>query len=164
MQTSCFKNNLSTSAIVYSFRFDRAPGVLLVYPCTAKINMWSLACVMGEMALGRTLFPSRCELELAHSIFGSRGLPSTTMLEKSIKTKMFCDMVDNGRGAYEWRLKPSQRRELFTGTQSLRGHVPANLELLQALEDLEKGSEEQEFAESADRKQAAVSGPWSLGS
>ncbi|XP_064196668.1 homeodomain-interacting protein kinase 4-like [Anguilla rostrata] len=133
-------------------RFVRAPEVLLGYRCTEKIDVWSLACVMGEMALGRTLFPSRCELELAHSIFGSRGFPSATMLEASIKTKLFFDLVDNGRGAHELRVKPYQGRELFTGTQSLRRHVPANLELLQALEDLAKGYEEQELAESADHR------------
>ncbi|KAG5857020.1 hypothetical protein ANANG_G00014100 [Anguilla anguilla] len=132
-------------------RFVRAPEVLLGYRCTEKIDVWSLACVMGEMALGRTLFPC-CELELAHSIFGSRGFPSATMLEASIKTKLFFDLVDNGRGAHELRVKPYQGRELFTGTQSLRRHVPANLELLQALEDLAKGYEEQELAESADRR------------
>ncbi|XP_064190729.1 homeodomain-interacting protein kinase 4-like [Anguilla rostrata] len=133
-------------------RFIRAPEVLLACPCTAKIDMWSLGCVMGEMALGRMVFPSLCDLELAHSIFGTRGLPSPAMLKSGIKTKMFFDWVETGTGARFWLLKPYKGRELLTGTQSLRRHAPANLDLLQAMEQLEHGSADCDYAELADRR------------
>ncbi|XP_035285469.1 homeodomain-interacting protein kinase 4-like [Anguilla anguilla] len=133
-------------------RFVRAPEVLLACPCDPKIDMWSLGCVMGEMAIGRMVFPSLCELDLAHSIFGTRGMPSAAMLSSGIKTKKFFDRVETSKGVYGWQLKPYNGRQLFSGTQSLRGYAPANLDLLRNMEELEHGSEVQDFAELADRR------------
>ncbi|XP_064204705.1 homeodomain-interacting protein kinase 4-like [Anguilla rostrata] len=133
-------------------RFVRAPEVLLACPCDPKIDMWSLGCVMGEMAIGRMVFPSLCELDLAHSIFGTRGMPSAAMLSSGIKTKKFFDRVETSKGVYGWQLKPYNGRQLFSGTQSLRGYAPVNLDLLRNMEELEHGSEVQDFAELADRR------------
>ncbi|KAJ8374948.1 hypothetical protein SKAU_G00055280 [Synaphobranchus kaupii] len=134
-------------------RCVRAPEVILGVPgCNAKVDMWSLGCVMGQMALGRSLFPSKCELEMLHAIFGTRGLPSARMLDAGIKTKMFFDRIQIGRDAYEWNLRPWNGRELASGTKSLRRRVPAKLDSLDAIEDVEHGFQGEDTVERADRK------------
>ncbi|KAJ8379398.1 hypothetical protein SKAU_G00001760 [Synaphobranchus kaupii] len=134
-------------------RCVRAPEVILGVPgCNAKVDMWSLGCVMGQMALGRSLFPSKCELELLHAIFGTRGLPSARMLDAGIKTRMFFDRTQIGRDAYEWNLRPWNGRELASGTKSLRRRVPAKLDSLDAIEGVEHGFQGDDAVEVADRK------------
>ncbi|KAJ8381835.1 hypothetical protein SKAU_G00026130 [Synaphobranchus kaupii] len=137
----------------FVYLFVRAPEVILgVSGCNVRVDMWSLGCVMGQMALGRMLFPSQCELELAHAIFGTRGLPSARMLDTGIKTRMFFDRIQIGRDAYEWNLRPWNGRELAPGTKSLRRRVPAKLDSLDAIEDLEHGFQGDDAVEVADRK------------
>ncbi|KAJ8336192.1 hypothetical protein SKAU_G00395350 [Synaphobranchus kaupii] len=133
-------------------RFVRAPEVILGLPCTVKVDMWSLGCVMGEMALGRSLFSSKNEQELAHIIFESRGLPSAEMLNLGRKTHVFFDRVENGHGAFECRLKPCTGRELATWSKRLRKRVAANLDYLDPIEDLENGVQGEDSAEIADRR------------
>ena len=53
--SACFENRTMYSYI--QSRFYRSPEVLLGYPYTAAIDMWSLGCVAAEIFLGLPLFP-----------------------------------------------------------------------------------------------------------
>ena len=38
-------------------RFYRSPEIIMGLPYTAAIDMWSLGCIVAELALGLPLFP-----------------------------------------------------------------------------------------------------------
>ncbi len=39
----------------------RAPEILLSSPYCTSADMWSVGCILGEMALGRPLFAAKSE-------------------------------------------------------------------------------------------------------
>ncbi|XP_058085414.1 dual specificity protein kinase YAK1 homolog isoform X3 [Magnolia sinica] len=52
---------------VYSYiqsRYYRSPEVLLGYPYTTAIDMWSFGCIVAELFLGLPLFPGASEFDL----------------------------------------------------------------------------------------------------
>ncbi|CAN6461442.1 unnamed protein product [Victoria cruziana] len=52
---------------VYSYiqsRYYRSPEVLLGYPYTTAIDMWSVGCIVAELFLGFPLFPGASEFDL----------------------------------------------------------------------------------------------------
>ncbi|KAJ8336011.1 hypothetical protein SKAU_G00393540 [Synaphobranchus kaupii] len=112
-------------------RYYRAPEVVLGLPFCEKMDMWSLGCMMAELYLGHPLYPASCELELAHYICESFGMPPTSMLDSASKTRYFFDLVKRRTGEPRWRLKPVQRRPSLSRKRSLRGHVVTSLARLE---------------------------------
>jgi serine/threonine protein kinase len=60
----------------------RAPEVLLgskhYFP---SLDMWSLGCIMAELATSRPLFPGECEIHQLFLIFQALGTPNETLWE-----------------------------------------------------------------------------------
>lgn len=54
----------------------RAPEILLSSPYCTSVDMWSIGCILGEMALGRPLFTAKSETRQLRRIFLMLGLPS----------------------------------------------------------------------------------------
>lgn len=58
-------------------RWYRAPEILVASKrYTMGIDMWSLGCILGEMMLGRPLFPGSCTVNQIERIVGA--LPAIT--------------------------------------------------------------------------------------
>ncbi|CAL9038460.1 unnamed protein product [Musa banksii] len=78
---------------VYSYiqsRYYRSPEVVLGYPYTSSIDMWSLGCIVAELFLGLPLFPGASEYDLLKrmiQILG--GQPSDNLLRDSKNTIKF---------------------------------------------------------------------------
>jgi dual specificity tyrosine-phosphorylation-regulated kinase 2/3/4 len=57
--SSCFRNQC-----VYTYiqsRFYRSPEVILGLKYSTEIDMWSLGCILCELATGKALFPGENE-------------------------------------------------------------------------------------------------------
>ncbi|XP_065018275.1 dual specificity protein kinase YAK1 homolog isoform X5 [Musa acuminata AAA Group] len=78
---------------VYSYiqsRYYRSPEVVLGYPYTSSIDMWSLGCIVAELFLGLPLFPGASEYDLLKrmiQILG--GQPPDNLLRDSKSTIKF---------------------------------------------------------------------------
>ena len=87
--SACFRGNT-----VYSYiqsRFYRAPEVMLGLPYSHPIDMWSLACVVGELATGYTLFAGEDEAQQLSTISTLIGPPPKRVLESATNP---CRRVD----------------------------------------------------------------------
>lgn len=89
-----------------SFRFYRAPEILLGLPFCEKVAMWSLGCVMAELYLGWPLYPGKSEFEQVCYICETQGLPHSHLLNITTKTNLF---FQDQHGAPAWELKPSMQ-------------------------------------------------------
>ncbi|WOL09496.1 hypothetical protein Cni_G18249 [Canna indica] len=78
---------------VYSYiqsRYYRSPEVLLGYPYTTSIDMWSFGCIVAELFLGLPLFPGASEYDLLKrmiEILG--GQPPDSLLRDAKNTSKF---------------------------------------------------------------------------
>ncbi|CAF3220601.1 unnamed protein product [Rotaria socialis] len=54
----------------------RAPEILLSSPYCTSADMWSVGCILGEMALGRPLFAAKSEARQLRRIIVLMGLPN----------------------------------------------------------------------------------------
>lgn len=93
--------------IISSFRFYRAPEILLGLPFCEKVDMWSLGCVMAELYLGEPLYPGKSELEQVRYICETQGLPHSHLLNMASKTHLFFQCTTDQHGAPAWELRPS---------------------------------------------------------
>jgi dual specificity tyrosine-phosphorylation-regulated kinase 2/3/4 len=85
-------------------RFYRAPEIMLGVPYTCSIDMWSLACVLGEIHAGYPIFPGENEQEQFLRIAEVFGMPDKDLVAVSTRKKVFFDskgelrVVPNSRG------------------------------------------------------------------
>ena len=77
--------------------------MLLGYPYTVAIDMWSLGCMAAELFLGLPLFPGASEHDLLVRIMEMLGPPPEQVLAKAQHTKKYferCEaLVGSGSGA-----------------------------------------------------------------
>lgn len=80
--SSCFSHER-----VYTYiqsRFYRAPEVMLGIPYTSAIDMWSLGCILAELATGFPIFPGESEPEQMTLIMELNGPPPRSLLQVSL--------------------------------------------------------------------------------
>ena len=100
--TSCFENQRLYTYI--QSRFYRAPEVMLGIPYTTAIDMWSLGCIMAELANGYPIFPGETEVDQMACVMEYLGTPPRSLIEKGSRKKLFFDangvpkIVPNSRG------------------------------------------------------------------
>ncbi|XP_047062078.1 dual specificity protein kinase YAK1 homolog isoform X2 [Lolium rigidum] len=84
---------------VYSYiqsRYYRSPEVLLGYPYTTAIDMWSLGCIVAELFIGLPLFPGASEYDVLKrmlKILG--GQPPDDLLRGAKNTGRFFKPLGN---------------------------------------------------------------------
>lgn len=78
---------------VYSYiqsRYYRSPEVLLGYPYTTAIDMWSFGCIVAELFLGLPLFPGASEYDLVKRMIEILSTqPPDDLLRDSKNTSKF---------------------------------------------------------------------------
>ncbi|KAI3705031.1 hypothetical protein L1987_75261 [Smallanthus sonchifolius] len=91
--SSCFLND-KLSLYVQS-RSYRAPEVIVGLPYDQKVDLWSLGCILAELASGDVLFPNEELVFLLARVIGMLGPIDTDMLERGQEThKYFTDEFD----------------------------------------------------------------------
>ena len=74
-------------------RFYRSPEVILGMTYSMAIDMWSVGCILAELYTGYPLFPGENEQEQLACIMEVQNIPSTTIIEKSSRRKLFFGKV-----------------------------------------------------------------------
>ncbi|CAN6246434.1 unnamed protein product [Urochloa humidicola] len=82
---------------IYSYiqsRYYRSPEVLLGYPYTTAIDMWSFGCIVAELFIGLPLFPGASEYDvLCRMIEILGGQPPDDLLREAKNTGRFFKQV-----------------------------------------------------------------------
>lgn len=100
--SSCFEHQRLYTYI--QSRFYRAPEVMLGIPYTPAIDMWSLGCIVAELANGYPIFPGETEVDQMACVMEFLGAPPRSLVEKGSRKKLFFDangvpkLVPNSRG------------------------------------------------------------------
>lgn len=100
--SACFESERLYTYI--QSRFYRAPEVMLGIPYTTQIDVWSLGCILAELANGYPIFPGESEVEQMQCLMEVLGVPPRSMLDRAPRRKIFFDnlntprLVPNSRG------------------------------------------------------------------
>jgi dual specificity tyrosine-phosphorylation-regulated kinase 2/3/4 len=70
-------------------RFYRAPEVVLGLPYDSKIDVWSLGCLLCEVASGRPLFEAEDEQELMRLFLKTLGMPPRWMVQSGRRSHRY---------------------------------------------------------------------------
>ncbi|XP_005103874.1 extracellular signal-regulated kinase 2 isoform X2 [Aplysia californica] len=80
-------------------RWYRAPEILLAsHRYTKGVDMWSLGCILGEMLLGKPLFPGSSTLNQIERIMGSIPPPSRSDID-SLKSSYGASVLEKAASA-----------------------------------------------------------------
>lgn len=80
-------------------RWYRAPEILLAsHRYTKGVDMWSLGCILGEMLLGKPLFPGSSTLNQIERIMGSIPTPSRADVD-SLKSSYGASVLEKAASA-----------------------------------------------------------------
>lgn len=85
--SACFKSH--TIATYIQSRYYRAPEVLVTYPYSSEIDMWSTGCVAAELFIGNPLFPGCNEYDQLLKIESVCGSIPSYMIQKCGKRDKF---------------------------------------------------------------------------
>lgn len=87
--SSCLENERLYTYI--QSRFYRAPEIILGIQYGRPIDLWSIGCVVCEMAIGYPLFPGENEQEQLQCIMEVLGVPPQRLIDRSPRKKQFFD-------------------------------------------------------------------------
>lgn len=117
--SACFENER-----IYTYiqsRFYRAPEIILGLPYTRKIDLWSYACVLCELASGYPLFPGENETEQLACIMEVLGVPPKHVIEAAPRRSQFFDTTQQECPP---KLVPNSRKKVRQpSTKSLSAFV-----------------------------------------
>ena len=83
-------------------RFYRPPEIVLGYPSTTAVDIWSLACNMFEVLIGYPLFPGENEIHLLGLIEKRLAPIPASFIESAPKGSIFYDTAGRLRNEKEW--------------------------------------------------------------
>ncbi|XP_062222292.1 dual specificity protein kinase YAK1 homolog isoform X2 [Phragmites australis] len=103
---------------IYSYiqsRYYRSPEVLLGYPYTTAIDMWSFGCIVAELYIGLPLFPGASEYDvLCRMIEILGGQPPDDLLREAKNTGRFFKHVGSIYPGSEARNGPVSAYRILT--------------------------------------------------
>jgi dual specificity tyrosine-phosphorylation-regulated kinase 1 len=106
--SSCYADKPQFTSYIQS-RYYRAPEIVFAAPYNQSIDMWSLACTLMELLIGRPLFNAASEPELILQLIDTIGPIPEHVLESGKRTRNFFKFVD-GQRVHRTVLKKVQRR------------------------------------------------------
>ena len=98
--------------------------MVLGYPYTTAIDMWSLGCVAAELFLGLPLFPAASERDLLARLIEMLGPPPDSVLRTAKHTKNYFKEVEvqvEGRRKIQYELLSEEEFEARNNTRSPSG-------------------------------------------
>ena len=114
--SACFENERLYTYI--QSRFYRAPEVILGIPYTRRIDLWSYACVLCELATGIPIFPGESETEQMALIMEYINVPPPELVAQGPHKAKFFEA--NGQP----KLVPNSRKKIRTpNTKTLHGFL-----------------------------------------
>ncbi|KAL6912273.1 hypothetical protein ACP4OV_001078 [Aristida adscensionis] len=103
---------------IYSYiqsRYYRSPEVLLGYPYTTAIDMWSFGCIVAELYIGLPLFPGASEYDVLCRMIEILGAqPPDDMLREAKNTGRFFKHVGSIYPGSETRNGPMSPYKILT--------------------------------------------------
>jgi dual specificity tyrosine-phosphorylation-regulated kinase 2/3/4 len=90
--SSCFTDKRLFTYI--QSRFYRSPEVILGKRYETAIDIWSLGCVLAELATGHPIFPGEDEGEQMACIMEVLGCPPSSLLSSAPRASVFFDVDD----------------------------------------------------------------------
>ncbi|TVU28147.1 hypothetical protein EJB05_19656 [Eragrostis curvula] len=103
---------------VYSYiqsRYYRSPEVLLGYPYTTAIDMWSFGCIVAELYIGLPLFPGASECDVLWRMMEILGVqPPDDMLRQAKHTGRFFKYIGSNYPGTESRNGSGSAYRLLT--------------------------------------------------
>ena len=109
---ACFEK--TASPCYAQSRHYRAPEVILETGLNCSVDMWSLGCILAEMAKGKAIFPGDNEKQQLALMMELLGKPAKGLVARSAKKAQFFD----SSGAPK-QMHSSQGRPIFPGSISL---------------------------------------------
>jgi len=117
--SSCFD-----SERIYTYiqsRFYRAPEIIMGLSYGRQIDMWSVGCIVCELALGYPIFPGENEMEQMQCFAEVLGQPPVDMVEKAPRKKHFFDAQN------KVKLVPNSRKKVrIPSSKSLTAMLKQN--------------------------------------
>jgi len=117
--SSCFEHQR-----VYTYiqsRFYRAPEVILGAKYGMPIDMWSLGCILAELATGYPLLPGEDEFDQLACIMELLGMPPQRLLDQSKRAKNF--ISSKGYPRYCTTTPMNDGTVVLNGGRSRRGKM-----------------------------------------
>lgn len=105
-------------------RFYRAPEVILGIPYGPPMDIWSFACIIGELINGKPLFPGTDEAEQLEMYMEVFGLPPREVIDNCSRKNYFFD------NAYTPLVRSQARRKRKVASLTLKDVVKLNDPLL----------------------------------
>ncbi|KAJ1953232.1 dual specificity protein kinase yak1, partial [Dispira parvispora] len=90
-------------------RFYRSPEVLLGLQYNSMIDMWSLGCIVAELAIGLPLFPGSSEYNQVARIVEMLGNPPSYMIETGKQAGLYFERPVDNTGVRQYRLKSMEQ-------------------------------------------------------
>jgi len=87
--SSCFAHEKVHTYI--QSRYYRSPEIMLGLGYGTSIDMWSLGCILVELATGSPIFPAKNEHELITLHTEILGIPPSYLLDRATRTREFFD-------------------------------------------------------------------------
>ena len=109
-------------------RFYRAPEVVLGIPYGPPMDMWSFACIIVEMLIGKPLFPANNEADLISMMMEILGVPPLEYLTKAKRAGYYFD--SQGRPISNSQVKKKRVPGQISLRTATRISDPALLDLL----------------------------------
>lgn len=70
-------------------RYYRSPEIILGLEYSSKIDMWSFGCLLGELFIGRPIFPGESESDQLSLIMEVFGPPPVHMIKNANRQKLY---------------------------------------------------------------------------
>ena len=106
----------ATSSVLTDYvatRWYRAPEILLGSTCYTKaVDIWSVGCILGEMLLGKPIFPGSSTMNQLDKIMEITGLPTQEDIA-SIKSPFAATMLDSLPSPKVKKMSGKKKRNFF---------------------------------------------------
>ncbi|XP_059188528.1 homeodomain-interacting protein kinase 2-like isoform X2 [Centropristis striata] len=129
--------------------WNRAPEVIVGFPFSEAIDIWSLGTVMAELLLGFPLFPGQYEYQVLSFIIDLLGDLPKRILDRGLNTSTYFNAKHKYFAFLNWELMKPFHYEAVTGHKM----VDRRKYRFSSLDDLKTSSQHTaNSAEAADRK------------